>query len=130
MRLLLDTQIIFWWLVRPEFIPAGVPPLIESADDDVLVSGVSLWEMAIKISSGKMDVDLVSFTQNVERGGFTWLPIENMHLLRVAELPTHADHRDPFDRLLVAQSQCEPAILVTTDKKLARYGETVRLINR
>lgn len=130
MRLLLDTQIIFWWLIRSAAVPAEARALVEDAANDVLVSRVSLWEMAIKVSVGKLDVDLATFAEQVESDGFSWLPIENHHLLRVAELPIHADHKDPFDRLLVAQSQCEPAIFVTTDKKLVRYGETIRVIAR
>lgn len=130
MRLLLDTHIILWWLANKPGMPSEARGIIEEGNDEIFVSRASLWEMAIKVSVGKLDVDLADFADQVERDGFSWLPIENRHLLRVAELSIHADHKDPFDRLLVAQSQCEPAILVTTDKKLARYGETVRVINR
>jgi len=60
--------------------------------------------------------------------GFSWLPIENEHVIQVATLPTFDDHKDPFDRLLVAQSMTEPLILLTTDEKLARYGSTIRVM--
>ena len=63
-----------------------------------------------------------------ETSGFEWLDIKNEHLLSVAALPLFDDHRDPFDRLLVAQSQTEPLVLLTSDTKLARYGSTVRVV--
>lgn len=126
MRLLLDTHLIFWWLVESDRVPPQARALIESSSADVLVSRVSLWEMAIKSSIGKMHLDLSRFVRGVEEAGFVWLPIENHHLLQVATLPSFADHKDPFDRLLVAQSLTEPALLLTVDTKLARYGPTVR----
>lgn len=130
MRLLLDTHIILWWLANAAEMPSEARRFIENADNTIYVSRVSLWEVAIKVSVRKLNVDLADFAEQVEKDGFSWLPIENQHLLRVAELPIHADHKDPFDRLLVSQSQCESAIFITVDKKLARYGETIRVISR
>ncbi|HEY0886193.1 MAG TPA: PIN domain nuclease, partial [Ramlibacter sp.] len=75
---------------------------------------------------GKVRIDLSAFAEQVESMGFTWLPIENAHILKLPALPTFDDHRAPFDRLLVAQSMSEPLILLTADGKLARYGSTVR----
>lgn len=84
--------------------------------------------MAIKIGLGKLRIDLPRFAQQVPADGFVWLPIENHHVLQMASLPVFDDHKDPFDRLLVAQSVSEPLILVTTDAKLARYGTTIRVL--
>ena len=73
-------------------------------------------------------MDLPLFVQAVTDAGFALLPIENAHILQVATLPLFDDHKDPFDRLLVAQSLTEPAIFLTADTKLARYGSTVRVV--
>lgn len=73
-------------------------------------------------------MDAAKFVRNVEMCGFEWLDIKNEHLLSVVTLPTFDDHRDPFDRLLVAQSQTEPLLLLTADSALARYGSTVRVV--
>ena len=77
---------------------------------------------------GRLKLDLAQFTRNIEKGGFEWLDIKNEHLLAVAALPAFDDHRDPFDRLLVAQSLTEPLLLLTTDTALARYGSTLRVV--
>ena len=92
------------------------------------MSRASLWEIAIKISLKKLEVDLPRFIRNAEATGFEWLDIENEHLLAVAALPVFDDHKDPLDQLLVAQSLAEPLILLTTNAKLARCGSTVRVI--
>lgn len=128
MRLLLDTQIALWWLTYPKRIVPSVREWVEQAEDGVFVSRASLWELAIKISLGKLRLDLPKFVRQAERDGFFWLSIDTRHLLAVAELPTFNDHKDPFDRLLVAQSMTEPLILLTADGKMSRYGSTVRVV--
>ncbi len=128
MRLLLDTQLAIWWLIRGQRVPAAARELVESVADQVVISRASLWEMAIKISIGKLEIDLRRFVRMAEATGFNWLDIKNEHLLSVAGLPLFEDHRDPFDRLLVAQSQTEPLVLLTSDAKLLRYGSTVRVV--
>lgn len=127
MKLLLDTHLALWWLTRAQRVPAGVRDLVENETDPVFISRVSLWEMAIKISLGKLEIDLPRFILMAEMTGFEWLGTRNEHFLSVAALPLFEDHRDPFDRLLVAQSQTEPLVLLTSDTKLARYGSTVRV---
>lgn len=128
MRLLLDSQLAIWWQITPERLPAAIHDWIGQAGDGVFVSRASLWEMAIKIGTGKLDIDLQGFMGHMEEDGFRWLGIENAHLLHLRHLPQHDDHKDPFDRLLAAQSLSEPMILLTTDTRLARYGSTVRVI--
>jgi PIN domain nuclease of toxin-antitoxin system len=128
MRLLLDTQLAFWWQTGHPKLPEEARTLVENSVEPVYVSRISLWEMAIKTSIGKLRVDLPMFAAQVEVIGFSWLPIENEHVLCVAKLPLFDDHKDPFDRLLVAQSLSEPLILLTTDVKLARYGGVVRVV--
>lgn len=128
MRLLLDTHLILWWQGAREKVPAEARTLVENTPDPVYVSRASLWEIVIKAGLGKLRVDLPRFCERVTADGFVWLPIETAHILQLAELPQFADHKDPFDRLLVAQSQSEPLTLLTVDPKLARYGSTVKVL--
>ncbi len=125
---LLDTQLAFWWQTGDSQIPDAAVSLISNNSDPVFVSRVSLWELAIKASIGKLRIDLELFAEQINTIGFTWLPLENKHILKVATLPLFHDHKDPFDRLLVAQSMSDSLILVTTDTKLERYGKTIRVL--
>jgi PIN domain nuclease of toxin-antitoxin system len=128
MKVLLDTHLLIWWEVNHPRLPAAVTQCARDEAEVVFISRVSLWEIAIKISTGRLKMDIAQFADNVEKHGFTWLDIKNEHLLAVAALPVFEDHRDPFDLLLVAQSQTEPLVFLTADAKLARYGSTVRVI--
>ena len=128
MRLLLDTHFILWWQADHPRLSTTVREMIEQASEVVFVSRASLWEIAIKANQGKLRLNLAEFVCKVEENGFQWLDIRNEHLLVVASLPLFDDHKDPFDRLLVAQSLTESLILLTTDAKLARYGATVRVM--
>jgi PIN domain nuclease of toxin-antitoxin system len=128
MRLLLDTHLILWWEAGHPSLPRLARELIENNAQAVFVSRASFWEMVIKVSIGRLRMDLKKFANNIEAQGFQWLDITNTHLLAVAELPVFADHKDPFDRLLVAQSLTEPLMLLTADAKLARYAATVRVV--
>lgn len=127
MRLLLDTHFAFWWQTGDARVTPQVRSLVQAADE-VFVSSVSLWELTIKAGLGRVRLELPVFAHQVDAMGFSWLPIRNEHILALADLPHHDDHRDPFDRLLVAQSRSEPLILLTVDSKLARYGATVRVV--
>ena len=127
MRILLDTHLVIWWEADHPRLPAQTREWVDGSEE-VFISRASLWEMAIQISIGRLKMDLERFTSSVERQGFSWLDIRNEHLLAVATLPSFEDHRDPFDRLFVAQSQAEPLLLLTADEKLGRYGNTVRVL--
>jgi len=128
MKLLLDTHVAIWWEANHPSLSQAARDLISSATDDVFVSRCSLWEMAVKVNLGRLKIDLGRFLHRIEVTGFRWLGIENDHILAYASLPSFADHNDPFDRLLVAQSLTEPLILVTADAHLARYGSNVRVV--
>lgn len=128
MRVLLDTHLVIWWEANHPRLPATVTQCLSNEAEVVFVSRASLWEIAIKVSIGRLKMDIAKFADNVGKHGFVWLDIKNEHLLAVAALPAFDDHRDPFDRLLVAQSQTEPLVLLTADSKLARYGSTVRVV--
>lgn len=128
MKVLLDTHLLIWWEANHPRLPATVTQWVRNEAEMVFISRASLWEIAIKVSIGRLKMDIAKFSDNIEKHGFVWLDIKNEHLLAVAELPVFDDHRDPFDRLLVAQSQTEPLVLLTADSKLARYGSTVRVV--
>lgn len=123
-RILLDTQIVLWALGGHRRLPREARRLIDRSD--VFVSAASIWEMAIKSSIGKLDADPAAVNDALAPSGFEPLAVSGAHAAHVARLPAH--HRDPFDRLLLAQSVLEALVLVTTDTKLAPYGGLVRIV--
>lgn len=123
-RLLLDTQIVLWALTDHRRLPREAKRLIN--DHETIVSAASIWEIAIKVSLGKLEADPATVRQALEPSGFDELPVTGEHAARVAGLAPH--HRDPFDRLLVAQSLVEGLVLITADEQLAPYGGLVRVV--
>jgi PIN domain nuclease of toxin-antitoxin system len=124
MRILLDTQLVLWALGGHRRLPREARRLIH--DSAVLVSAASIWEMAIKSSLGKLDADATAVNEALTPTGFGELAVTGEHAAHVAQLPPH--HRDPFDRLLVAQSMLEGLVFVTTDEQLEPYGGLVRIV--
>lgn len=127
-RLLLDTHLVIWWLQGDGRLPASLIALVRDPANEAFISQASLWEIAIKVSLRRLELDVRVLEQAIPAQGFRWLPLANNHLLAVAELEVEPDHRDPFDRLLVAQSRSEPMLLLSADRELERYGATVRII--
>lgn len=127
-RLLLDTHLLLWWLSGDSRLPRQLVERVQEPGAEVFVSQASLWEMAIKLSIGRLQVDLPELERQVPLQGFRWLPIRNSHLLAVGVLESDGVHRDPFDRLLVCQSRMEPLLLLTGDSQLKRYGPTVIVV--
>lgn len=123
MRLLLDTHLLLWALARPSKLSAAARRQIDSAD--VYVSAASIWEISIKTALGKLVANPSEVLEAIEPAGFSMLSITGQHAAKVAELP--ALHKDPFDRMLVAQASVEPMILLTNDDALAAYGSFVML---
>jgi PIN domain nuclease of toxin-antitoxin system len=121
LRLLLDTHVLLWWFGAERLIPEA-KRVIEAPDSEVFVSAASVWEAEIKARTGKLTVrgDLAG---QVARDGFTELPVNFAHGVAAAHLPQH--HRDPFDRMLVAQAQLESLTLVTRDPVFDRYAVAV-----
>jgi PIN domain nuclease of toxin-antitoxin system len=117
LRLLLDTHTFLWWWAGDRRIGAKARSTIDSADT-VLVSAVSVWEMIIKMSLGKLRFE-GGFADAVEACGFERLDMRFDHAEAVRSLPSH--HGDPFDRLLIAQAIVEGATFVTHDHALASY---------
>lgn len=125
MRILLDTHVYLWWLQdHPKLSKAARDRIV--AASEVYVSSASIWEAAIKAGIGKLHADVKQLVIEIENSGFLELPISARHAAAVALLPDI--HRDPFDRILVAQALCEPLRLLTADGKLSGYSELVELI--
>ena len=123
MKLLLDTQSWLWFVLGDVSLSTAARQVIEDPANQKHVSPASFWEIAIKISIGKysVPVPLEAFLQNAIDGqGFAILAVMPAHAARVSALPFH--HRDPFDRLLVAQSLAEEMALVSSDSALDQYG--------
>jgi PIN domain nuclease of toxin-antitoxin system len=125
MRILLDTHIFLWLVTDDRKAKSTLRTQIESATE-VYVSAASVWEVAIKHALGKIDGDPVAFHQAIDAFGFRELPITGEHTLAVAKLPPI--HKDPFDRLLIAQAMTEPLTLLTADDLLCGYSDLVRRI--
>lgn len=125
MRILLDTHIYLWWLQDHPNLSVSARDRIATAAH-VYISSASIWEAAIKAGIGKLEVDINQLVTEIAINGFEELPISARHAAMVAQLPDI--HRDPFDRILVAQALCEPLRLLTADGVLGRYSELVEMI--
>lgn len=126
MRLLLDTNLVLWTLTDSLRIPTEIRESLGKPEAEVYLSIVSLWEIAIKSSLGKLEFDSHMIWQSAQESNFGLLDLTPDHCRQVESLPKF--HRDPFDRMLIAQSLAEPMILLTSDRALAAYGSTVRPI--
>jgi PIN domain nuclease of toxin-antitoxin system len=125
MKLLLDTHILLWVMRDAPELSAAARELIDRADE-VYVSSVSLWESAIKAATGKLPLAPRALEVGALGAGFIPLPMTWAHALAVDALPTI--HRDPFDRMLVAQAISEPMHLLTHDATLAGYTSLVTVV--
>lgn len=124
MRVLLDTHVLLWALAEPSKLSPSTRKQINAAD--VFVSAASIWEIGIKSALGKINTSAGEILAAIEPAGFLMLSITGEHAAKAAELPLL--HKDPFDRLLVAQAAIEPMILITNDKKLEGYGSFITLV--
>lgn len=122
MRLLLDTHAFIWMFDEPERLSPKAHALLADGDNDLLLSVASVWEMQIKVQAGKLKL-AVSLGELVEgqrqTNGMEVLPVGLEHVLALEALPAH--HKDPFDRLLVAQANVEGASLVSRDPVFSSY---------
>lgn len=123
MRLLLDTHVLLWWLADDRRLGDDHRALIADSSNIVLVSAMTVAEIAIKASLGKLEApdDLLP---TLEAGGFDELPFEASHAAVLRTLPWH--HRDPFDRVLIAQAIAERLTVLTADPHFAAYGVDLR----
>lgn len=124
MRLLLDTHTLIWALSEPGRLSPAARALIEDSANEVFTSAASAWEIAIKAGLGKIDFPLEDLSREMEAAGFIELPVSIRHAILVRGLPQY--HRDPFDRLLVAQAIAEQVVLVSRDPALHAYPVPIR----
>jgi PIN domain nuclease of toxin-antitoxin system len=122
MRVLLDTHVYLWSVMDDRKLTKAARKLILEADE-VYVSSASIWEASIKVGLGKLEADVDMLVSEIEASGFMELPVRAVHAALVRNLPDI--HRDPFDRLLVAQALSEPLRLLTSDGHLSKYTDLV-----
>lgn len=120
MRLLLDTPVLLWWLADDAKLGKAARTLIASPTHDILVSAAAIWETAIKTALGRLEIELDDLENAIAGNGFRPLPIGFQHALTAGLLPPV--HRDPFDRMLVAQASVEELRIVSHDRIFERYG--------
>lgn len=122
MRLLLDTHVLLWWLADDPRLDEAARGAIAEPANDTFASAASMWELSIKADLGKVSMP-DDLGEQLAANSFTPLPVQMTHALAVRHLPDH--HRDPFDRLLVAQAQLEGLTIVTADQAIPRYDVAV-----
>lgn len=128
MKLLLDTHLLLWAAAEPRRLPAAARKLLQAAETELLFSAASLWEVAIKVGLGRDDFQFAPgvLRRGLLDNGYVELPISGEHAVAVTTLPPL--HRDPFDRLLVAQAQVEGVMLLTSDPLVAQYPGPIRKV--
>jgi len=122
-KLLLDTHTFIWLSQDPSLLSSAARIALHDKTNQLFLSDASIWEMAIKVQLGKLDIPLPfdrEIVDAIRRVQCTVLPIATRHVTAMATLPLH--HRDPFDRMLIVQSQLENCTLVTHDSQIAPYG--------
>ncbi|KAB8033616.1 type II toxin-antitoxin system VapC family toxin [Fluviispira multicolorata] len=125
MKILLDTQIIIWILEDSDKLSKKARKILDNADE-VFISSVSVWEMMIKMNLGKLDIEIDDLKSIFKKTNFIELPLKFDHILSLNGLPDI--HRDPFDRMLVAQALSEPLRLITADALVKKYSDLVELV--
>jgi len=128
MRLLLDTHILLWSAGQPEKLSDSARILLTTPENGLFFSAASIWEIVIKLGLGREDfkVDPHRLRKMLAVSGYVELPVTAEHALRVDTLPLL--HKDPFDRLLIAQARAEGLVLLTGDSAVAQYRESVLLV--
>lgn len=128
MHLLLDTHLLLWAAAEPERLSETALSLIEDERNQLVFSAASLWEIVIKNGLQRQDfqVDAHLLRRGLLDNGYLELPITSQHTLGVGHLPPI--HRDPFDRILVAQAESEGFLLLTADERVARYSGPIRRV--
>ena len=128
MRFLLDTHLVLWTLLVPKRLSVQASTILRSRRNDLVFSVVSLWEIAIKRGLNKSDfrVDPRVLRRTMLDDGYEELPVSGLHAVAVDALP--AIHKDPFDRLLIAQATVEGITLLTADAMIARYPGPIRKV--
>ena len=126
MKLLLDTHLLLWAAGEPKRLPKGIRILLEDRDNELLFSAASLWEVVIMSGLGRKDfrVEARLLRRGLVDNGYSELPIVSDHVVAIESLPPI--HKDPFDRVLVAQATVEGITLLTNDPVVAQYPGPIR----
>ncbi len=117
-KFLLDTQIFIWWMEDKKRLKENIKNILSDSSNSVFLSVTSVWEMAIKLKLGKLKLPK-DWKQTIKNCRFEILPVNFEHALALEELPLH--HKDPFDRMLIAQAKVENCTLITVDQKIQKY---------
>jgi PIN domain nuclease of toxin-antitoxin system len=123
MKILLDTHALLWSLGDPESLSPKAADTFLNPENNLFFSAASYWEICLKISIGKLSLDHhweKTIDREMSRNGIQWLNLEKAHFIGMINLPWI--HRDPFDRLLVAQAVCEHLTILTADENIRRYN--------
>lgn len=126
MKALLDTNAFLWWLGKKDRLTAQAYEIIQDLENEIFLSVACVWEIMIKTRSGKLilpDSPELYIPSRIAHYGFQLLPIEMKHVLQLRVLAEH--HRDPFDRILMAQSQVEQLPIITSDQIISKYSVQV-----
>jgi PIN domain nuclease of toxin-antitoxin system len=126
-KLLLDTHCWLWWLNEPQKLTPSMQQAISDPENELFLSVASIWEIAIKVAIGKLTIPqpltkLVA--EQLPIDGINTLDIRTIHALKIEELPAY--HRDPFDRILIAQAICENLTIITCDRAFANYPVSLK----
>ena len=130
MKLLLDTQMLLWAIFWPELLPEKVRRMIADDNNDLFFSPASLWEVSIKSSQKKegFQIDAGIMLRQLLEAGYVEMPINSLHAVAINTMPLL--HKDPFDRILIAQAKVESMPLLTCDAKIAEYPAPVEFIHK
>lgn len=123
MKYLLDTHAFIWAVASPQHLPKAIRDLLKSNDTEVFCSVISVWEIAIKKSLKRIEFPIETLEGILDKASFSLLPLELSHTKAFAKLPPL--HRDPFDRMLIAQAKSEGFTIITRDSEFDRYGVSV-----
>ncbi len=133
MKLLLDTHIFVWWAEEPEKLSRRALALCQDPDNTLVVSVASIWEIQIKHQLGKAEYVVATPLDELiesqrEQNDVAILPVESTHVLALQNLPIYPTHKDPFDRLLIAQAIVEGGTLLSADDKMHKHSYPVTLL--
>jgi len=123
MKAILDTHAFIWWITDDNQMSPGARKVIEDEDNEIFVSAASIWEIVIKAKLGKITLPKradIFLAEQIALNDFSSLPMLNSHALKIFSLPDI--HRDPFDRMLVAQAQTEDCPIITSDSVIGKYS--------
>lgn len=123
MKLLLDSHAFLWWLAEDPKLSDGARQAVADPSSVVHVSAATVWELSIKASLGKLDLDGADLVEEIQENTFLELPMTARHSQAAATLPRH--HDDPFDRMLIAQARIEGLTIVTRDPAFRAYGVAI-----